>query len=129
MMSKPRSPGAANHAGTVPCYRICGVPEGARSERLAYGHYRVAISGPSLFGIPGALHCSIWRSSVFGVRPLILILILSLAADLAEELKRSRRRRGKEREKRGGGRREEGGGRGHHHITNGSGNAMSDNVR
>jgi hypothetical protein len=38
---------------------------------------------------------------------------LSLAADLAEELKRSRGRREEEPEKRGG--------RGHHHITNGSG--------
>jgi hypothetical protein len=71
----------------VPCYRICGVPEVARSERLEVkgcpGGLRMATT-ESLFQDPGgALHC-IWRSSVFGVCP----LILSLAADLAEELKR-----------------------------------------
>jgi len=49
----------------------------------------------SLFQDPGgAALYSIWRSSVFGVCP--LILILSLAADLAEELKRSRGGEGKE---------------------------------
>jgi hypothetical protein len=90
------------------------VPEVARSERLgakgrpglAYGHYRVAISGSrgGCCTVFGGLVC-------WAFRP----LILSLAANLTEEWKRSRLRRGegKERENRGR--------RGHHHITNGSG--------